>query len=223
MPIKTTEIDVWVFDLDNTLYNPRRSDLMPQMHVRMQKFIMAEFGVDLTEADRRRQFYFEEYGTTLRGLMEHHGMDPEKFLPYCHELDLSEMLNDHALDNALSALPGRKVIYTNATRRHAANVLGRLGIERHFEAMFDIADADYMPKPHISSYETFLAAHNVDPNRAVMFEDTAKNLKPAADLGMRTVWLRNDRPGAQPNGEDDSHIHHEADELSDFLKDVLAA
>jgi putative hydrolase of the HAD superfamily len=223
MPIKTIEIDVWVFDLDNTLYNPRRSDLMPQMHVRMQEFIMEEFGVDLVEADRRRQFYFEEYGTTLRGLMDHHQMDPEKFLPYCHELDLSEMHHDVPLDQALAALPGRKVIYTNATRLHAANVLGRLGITHHFEDMFDIADADYMPKPHQSSYDTFLKRHDVDPNRAVMFEDTAKNLKPASDLGMRTVWLRNDRPGAQPADDDESHIHHRADELSDFLNEVLAA
>lgn len=184
---------------------------------------MAEFSVDLEEADRRRHFYFEEYGTTLRGLMDHHGMDPEKFLPYCHELDLTDMGHDVALDEALTALPGRKVIYTNATRQHGANVLGRLGIERHFEDVFDIADADYMPKPHTPSYDTFLARYGIDPKRTVMFEDTAKNLKPAADLGMGTVWLRNDRPGAQPLDADESHIHHTADELSDFLQAVLAA
>ncbi|MGZ0188802.1 MAG: pyrimidine 5'-nucleotidase, partial [Alphaproteobacteria bacterium] len=105
MPIPTDQVDVWVFDLDNTLYSPLRSDLMPQMHLRMQEFIMREFAVDEAEADRRRQFFYEEYGTTLRGLMEHHNMDPEAFLPYCHQLDLSEMLTDAVLDAALEALP----------------------------------------------------------------------------------------------------------------------
>lgn len=223
MPIPTAEIDVWVFDLDNTLYNPVRADLMPQMHLRMQEFIMAEFGVDAGEADRRRQFYFERYGTTLRGLMEHHGMSPERFLPYCHQLDLSGIVHDVALDAALTALPGRKVVYTNATQDHAAAVMDRLGVARHFDGVFDIADAGYHPKPALSSYDAFMRRHGIDPTRASMFEDTAKNLKPAHDLGMRTIWLKNPRPGAQPEPEDAGHIHHVADELSDFLDLIVAA
>ncbi len=218
MPIQMQNIDVWVFDLDNTLYSPLRSDLMPQMHERMQEFIMAEFSVDLAEADRRRQFYYEKYGTTLRGLMEHHGLDPEKFLPYCHQLDLSEIKYDRSLDDALSGLPGRKIVYTNATKAHATAVMGCLGISGHFEDIFDIADANYLPKPHLSSYEVFLKQHEVDPTRAVMFEDTAKNLKPAHDLGMTTVWMKNTRPGAIPDSNNQSHIHHIAEELSDFLR-----
>jgi len=221
MPIPTDHVDVWVFDLDNTLYNPRRSDLMPQMHVRMQEFIMARFGVDETEADRRREFYYLQYGTTLRGLMEHHSMDPEEFLPYCHQLDLSGIGHDAALDDALTRLPGRKVVYTNATRAHAGAVMERLGIGRHFEDVFDIADADYLPKPAMPSYDVFLKRYGIDPKRAAMFEDTAKNLKPAHDLGMRTIWLRNDRPSAQPLTDDRDHIHHETDELADFLEEVL--
>ncbi len=221
MPIPTEAIDAWVFDLDNTLYNPRRSDLMPQMHVRMQEFIMREFNVDLDEADRRRQFYFERYGTTLRGLMDHHGMSPERFLPYCHELDLSGIGHDKPLDAALAALPGRKLVYTNATHAHAAAVLERLGVAQHFEGVFDIADADYMPKPHIQSYDIFLRRFGVRPERAAMFEDTAKNLKPAHDLGMRTVWMRNDRPSAQPEPDDTAHIHHVADELAEFIGEIV--
>ncbi len=220
MPIPTADIDVWVFDLDNTLYSPLRSDLMPQMHLRMQEFIMQTFGVDRTEADRRRQFYFEQYGTTLRGLMEHHGMDPEEFLPYCHQLDLSKILLDQALDDALTALPGRKVVYTNATRDHAAAVMERLGIGRHFDGVFDIKDADYLPKPHALSYDVFAKRLGVDTKRAAMFEDTAKNLKPAHELGMRTVWMRNDRVGAQPDG-DEAHIHHVAEDLADFLGQIV--
>jgi putative hydrolase of the HAD superfamily len=221
MNIQAINIDVWVFDLDNTLYNPLRSDLMPQMHQRMQEFIMAEFSVDLAEADRRRQFYYEQYGTTLRGLMEHHGLDPEKFLPYCHKLDLSGIRLDKPLDNALSNLPGRKIIYTNATEAHAVAVMDRLGISSHFEAVFDIADANYLPKPYLPSYELFLKKHAVDPKRAVMFEDTAKNLKPAYELGMSTVWMKNSRPGAIPDEKGQSHIQHIAEELSDFLRDKL--
>lgn len=219
MPIPTKDVDVWVFDLDNTLYSPLRSDLMPQMHLRMQEFIMEEFGVDQTEADRRRQFYFEKYGTTLRGLMEHHGMHPEKFLPYCHKLDLTEMAHDTALDAALERLPGRKLVYTNATHAHAEAVMERLGVRRHFEGVFDIADADYHPKPTPASYDVFLKRFGVASDRAAMFEDTAKNLRPAHALGMRTVWMQNDRPGAGPDGGD--HIHHIADDLTAFLDQVL--
>ena len=219
MPIPTQDIDVWVFDLDNTLYSPLRSDLMPQMHLRMQEFIMGEFDVDRDEADRRRQFYFERYGTTLRGLMEHHGMDPERFLPYCHELDLSGMTYDAELDAALTALPGRKLVYTNATQTHAANVMDRLGVARHFDGVFDIADAAYHPKPTENSYDVFLRRFGVDSRRAAMFEDTAKNLLPAHVRGMRTVWMRNDRPGAQPDGDD--HIHHVADELAAFIQKIV--
>lgn len=219
MPIPTDAIDVWVFDLDNTLYSPLRSDLMPQMHLRMQEFIMNEFGVRRDEADRQRQFYFERYGTTLRGLMEHHGMHPEKFLPYCHELDLSGISPDHSLDDALTRLPGRKLVYTNATQAHAAAVMERLGVARHFEGVFDIADADYHPKPHAASYDVFLKRFGVAPGRATMFEDTAKNLRPAHALGMKTVWMKNDRPGAGP--DDGDHIHHIAEDLADFLGEVL--
>lgn len=223
MPIPTDAIDVWVFDLDNTLYNPLRSDLMPQMHVRMQEFIMSEFGVDLEEADRRRQFYYEQYGTTLRGLMDHHNLSPDKFLPYCHMLDLSSIVHDVALDAALEALPGRKLIYTNATEAHASAVMDRLGVARHFEAIFDIADADFHPKPKPTSYDVFLKRFDVAPNRAAMFEDTAKNLKPAHALGMRTIWMKNDRAGAQPDGQNgDDHIHFVAEELTDFLELILA-
>ncbi len=221
MPIPTRDVDVWVFDLDNTLYNPLRSDLMPQMHLRMQEFIMGEFAVDRDEADRRRQFFFERYGTTLRGLMEHHGMDPERFLPYCHELDLSGIAHDQALDAALTALPGRKLVYTNATQAHAAAVMDRLGIARHFDGVFDIADATYQPKPTPASYDVFLERFGVDPKRAAMFEDTAKNLRPAHELGMRTVWMKNARPGAVPDGDADDHIHHVAEELADFLVEIL--
>jgi putative hydrolase of the HAD superfamily len=222
MPIPVAEVDVWVFDLDNTLYSPLRSDLMPQMHLRMQEFIMAEFAVDEAEADRRRQFFYEQYGTTLRGLMEHHGMDPEAFLPYCHQLDLSEMLHDAMLDAALDALPGRKVVYTNATQAHAKAVMERLGIGRHFDGVFDIADAAYLPKPNAGPYEIFAKRFDIDPRRAAMFEDTAKNLKPAHDMGMRTIWMRNDRPAAQPESEADEHIHFIVDDLADFLAEIVA-
>ncbi|MDF1729221.1 MAG: pyrimidine 5'-nucleotidase, partial [Sulfitobacter sp.] len=140
---------------------------------------MDEFAVDRDEADRRRQFYYERYGTTLRGLMEHHGLSPERFLPYCHDLDLSGIVHDTALDAALTALPGRKLVYTNATQAHAAAVLERLGVGGHFEGVFDIADADYLPKPYAPSYDIFLRRFGVASARAAMFEDTAKNLKPA--------------------------------------------
>jgi putative hydrolase of the HAD superfamily len=148
--------------------------------------------------------------------MIHHGVRPEDFLEFVHQIDLTPVLLDQRLDRALERLPGRKLIYTNGSVRHAQNVMGRLGVARHFETVFDIAEAAFVPKPDIAAYRALIARHGIDPARAIMLDDMPRNLAPAAELGMTTVWVKTDVSWAQPP-EETHYIHHVADNLADWL------
>ncbi len=208
-------VEVWIFDLDNTLY-PRRCNLFDQIDRRMGEFIAGYMGVGFDEARRLQKDHFRQHGTTLRGLMVETGMDPAAFLDYVHEIDLSGIPADVALDAALARLPGRKLIFTNGTRDHAARVTDRLGIRHHFEDVFDIVDSDYLPKPTMDPYEKMLARHGIDPLTAIMFEDMVRNLAPAAALGMTTVWV-SDAPDSPAQAADTDHVHHHTDDLTTWL------
>ena len=213
-------IDTWVFDLDNTLY-PASCNLFDQIHRRMGEFISSLLGVDLDEAKRLQKIYFREHGTTLRGLMNVHDIDPVEFLDHVHRIDLAPVPPDAALAAALAALPGRKLVFTNGTVRHAENILGHLGIAEHFSGLFDIADCGYVPKPDPAGYAALVRRFGIVPRRAAMIEDMAKNLAPAAALGMTTVWLRGTIEWAREGAEAD-YVHHVADALAPFLADVAA-
>ncbi|MFO0998496.1 MAG: pyrimidine 5'-nucleotidase [Alphaproteobacteria bacterium] len=209
----------WVFDLDNTLY-PSRCDLFSQIDARMRAFIVATLGVDETEARALQKGYFHSHGTTLRGLMDHHGTDPEAFMGFVHDIDHSVVPADPALDSALARIEGRKIIFTNGSVAHAERVLERLGIPHHFEAIFDIKAAAYVPKPSMVSYETFIRTFGLDPRRAIMFDDAARNLEPAAALGMTTVWVRTESAYGR-EGSDGDHVHHVAADLVSWLDEAL--
>jgi putative hydrolase of the HAD superfamily len=213
-------IDTWVFDLDNTLY-PASCNLFDQIHRRMGEFIAELLGVDLEEAKHLQKIYFREHGTTLRGLMTVHGIDPAAFLDHVHRIDLSPVPRDAALAAALAALPGRKLVFTNGTVRHAENILSHLGIAGHFAGIFDIAACGYVPKPDPAGYAELVRRHAIDPRRAVMIEDMAKNLAPAAALGMTTVWLRGTIDWAREGAEAD-YVHHVAEALTPFLAELVA-
>lgn len=217
-----SHVETWVFDLDNTLYHPSTCDLFPHMDRRINEFICTLLKIDTGEANRLRQDLWRSYGTTLRGLMETHGLRPDEFLDYVHDIDLSILRPNPELDAVLDRLPGRKIVFTNATEKHAAKVLDRLGVASHFEAVFDVAAAHYVPKPQAAVYDAFCRRHGVDPRAAAMFEDMACNLAPAAALGMTTVWVRTDRPNAQMR-EGDAHIHHVAEELASWLRTARVA
>lgn len=214
-------VETWVFDLDNTLYH-WECDLFVQMDRRMNEFIVDLLGVDMRAAANLRQTLSQTYGSTMRGLMEVHGQEPGPFLDFVHRIDCSVVPPNLALDKALARLPGRKLVFTNATERHAANVLERLGVAHHFSDVFDVIHADYLPKPRPDAYARFVRRHAVRPDRAVMFEDMARNLAPAAALGMTTVWVKNGRPNAQM-GPDDDFVHHVADELAPWLGRMVVA
>ncbi len=221
-PVDLSHVETWVFDLDNTLYHPSRCDLFPHMDRRINAFLCELLKIDTDEANRLRQRLWKSYGTTLRGLMETHGLAPDEFLDYVHDIDLSSLAANAELDAALARLPGRKIIFTNATEKHALAVLDRLGVTRHFEDIFDVAAAQYVPKPQAAIYDAFCRRHAVDPRAAVMFEDMACNLAPAAALGMTTVWIRTDRPNAQAQ-DGGAYIHHIADDLVPWLTAVRVA
>jgi putative hydrolase of the HAD superfamily len=210
------EIETWIFDLDNTLY-PGSCQLFTEIEQRMAAFIMAELKLDHDGAHALRRHFYTRHGTTLRGLMNEYGMEPTRFLDHVHEIDLSAVQQDRALEEALAALPGRKLVFTNSTVRHAERVLARLGLGHHFMAIHDIVACDYRPKPDPAVYADFVRHHDVDPTRAAMVEDMAKNLPPAAALGMTTIWVK-----GGPHDQDDGHsaqIDHtvEPDNLAAFL------
>lgn len=207
--------ETWIFDLDNTLY-PARCNLFAQIDRKMGEFICSHFGIALEDAKRQQKGFFNRHGTTLRGLMVEHGIDPAAFLEYVHDIDVSVVPVLPELRRALQRLPGRKMIYTNGTVAHAARVLDRLGIADQFESVFDIVASDYLPKPETAPYAKLLAAHGVAPARAVMVEDMARNLAPAAALGMTTIWIPTAEDWSAPPDEG-SYIHHVAPDLTAFL------
>jgi len=214
-------VDTWVFDLDNTLY-PASCELFHQVDRRMGEYIGQLFGLDFEAARKIQKDYYRSYGTTLRGLMLRHRVDPQAYLDYVHDIDLTVMDPSPALDAALDGLIGSKVIFTNANRGHAEAVIERLGIARHFDAIFDIHAADYIPKPETETYHRFLKACAVRPERAVLFEDTAANLAPAHALGMATVLVRPGEAGVE-NDNTAAHVHHVADDLTAFLGTLTRA
>lgn len=209
-------VDVWVFDLDNTLY-PASCNLFAQVEALIGRFIEEFLKIDAASARALQKKYYREHGTTLHGLMKHHGCDPTAFLEYVHAIDLTPVQPSPALDAALARLPGRKLIFTNGSVRHAENVVNRLGVGHHFEAVFDIVAAEYCPKPDPRTYDAMLRRHGIEPRTASMFEDLPQNLVPAHALGMTTVLVKTDAEWAQDGAQGD-HIHHVCDDLVSWLE-----
>ena len=202
----------WVFDLDNTLY-PAECDLFAEIDTRMTEFVSRALGLGPAEARRVQKHYYATYGTTLAGLMQNNRIDPADFLSYVHDIDLSPLPDLPGLRAAIEALPGRKFVYTNGSRRHAERVTEKMGLSHLFHDSFGIEDAAYTPKPKQGSYDRFCALHGVDPGQSIFFEDLARNLLPAKDMGFTTVLVHSEK--------DWSHEPIEARPatLEDILKD----
>jgi len=217
---------VWVFDLDNTLY-PAHCNLFTQVDQRMGEFIARYLGVPFAYARHLQKTYYRQFGTTLTGLMQVHRMDPKPFLDYVHDLDLSVVREHPELAAAIERLPGRKLIFTNGSRAHAERVAGKVGILHLFEGIFDIVASGYVPKPSADCYARFLAAHGVDAAASAMFEDMPHNLEAPHALGMTTVLIRSDCNGDHPVQrtirswvEPPAHVHHMTYDLAGFLEGV---
>jgi putative hydrolase of the HAD superfamily len=202
-------VETWVFDLDNTLYPPEIA-LFDQINVRMTEYVMRVAGVDREEADRLRHAYWREHGTTLAGLMLHHGIDPGPYLEEVHEIDFTVLTPDTVLAERIDALPGRRIVYTNGSAPYAERVLSHRGLSGLFDAVYGVEHAGYIPKPRREAFDAVFAADGVQPARAAMFEDDPRNLTAPHEMGMRTVHVA-------PAPEPAEHIHHHTDDLPGFL------
>ena len=215
-----TEAEAWVFDLDNTLY-PASSNLFDQIDHNITTFIAKNLQLEWEDAYSVQKTYFHEYGTTMRGLMDHHGIDPAEFLEYVHDIELSPVKPSPVLNRALNRLPGRKFIFTNGSTDHTHRVIARLGVGHHFEAIFDIVESDYVPKPEPAVYARLVERYRINPTTTVMVDDIARNLVPAAVLGMTTVWVRTGSQwGSQQS--DSKYIHHVVDDITCWLDDLTS-
>jgi putative hydrolase of the HAD superfamily len=212
-------VNVWLFDLDNTLY-PAHCNLFAQIDRRINEYVASFLDLDLEKARVQQKQYFREHGTTLRGLMVDHAVDPHHYMDYVHDIDLTPVDASPALDAVLHQLPGRKLIFTNGSVGHAENVTGKLGIGHHFEAIFDIAASDFLPKPDTLPYQKLIQEHDLVAVETIFFDDMDRNLKPAAELGMTTVWV----PGhAEWSGTGEAdHVHHIAEDVTLFLEEAVA-
>jgi putative hydrolase of the HAD superfamily len=221
-------VDTWVFDLDNTLY-PHHLNLWQQVDVRIRDYIANFLAVTHEEAFRVQKDYYKRYGTSMRGLMIEHGLKPDDFLDYVHQIDHTPIQPNPALGAALEKLPGRKLILTNGTRIHADAVMRRLGVHHYFDDVFDIVAGELEPKPLPQTYDRFLARHDVDPRRAAMFEDLARNLEIPHARGMTTVLVVPERTREvfreewELTGRDDPHVDHVTDDLVGFLERIAGA
>jgi putative hydrolase of the HAD superfamily len=224
---RLAHVDTWVFDLDNTLYPPD-SDLWPRIDQRITHYLADLFGIDGMSARALQKYYYLRYGTSLRGLMEDHAIDADAFLAFVHDIDRSGLAPNALLGEALAALPGRKLVLTNGSRRHAAETLERLGIHGHFEDIFDIAAGELVPKPEPAAFDRFFRKHDVDPGRAAMFEDIERNLVVPHERGMVTVLVVpkrgqvDHRDAAEQTQGASPHVDFVTSDLGTFLLDAVA-
>jgi putative hydrolase of the HAD superfamily len=219
-------VETWVFDLDNTLYQ-HHLNVWQQVDERIRSYVSDFLKVSKDEAFRVQKDYYQRYGTTMRGLMAEHGLKPDDYLEFVHAIDHSPLKPNPALGAALERLPGRKLILTNGTRKHAEAVMRRLDVHHHFEDVFDIAAADLDPKPLPRVYERFLARHQVDSHKAAMFEDLARNQETPHALGMVTVLIVPEgqrevfREHWELEGRDAAHVDHVTENLVGFIEGLL--
>jgi putative hydrolase of the HAD superfamily len=223
-----SHVDTWVFDLDNTLY-PAGSALWPQIDERITLYLCELFGLDGLSARHLQKYYYQRHGTTLTGLIDEKAGDIHEFLAFVHDIDRSSLAHDLPLGAAIGALPGRKLILTNGSVKHAEETARALGILDLFHDIFDIAAADFIPKPQAATYERFFDRHGVDPTRSAMFEDLVRNLAVPHERGMRTV-LVTPRVGTLDNRESWEqqqprlpHVDHVTDDLPSFLRSLTPA
>ena len=227
--ISLKDKQVWVFDLDNTLY-PAECDLFAEIDQRMTDFVARFLRLPREEARATQKKYYAEHGTTLNGLMSMHGMAPDEFLAHVHEIDLSPLPRTPDLAQAIGQLPGQKFVYTNGSRGHAKRVTEYMGLGHVFDGQFAIEDSEFTPKPNQASYDLFLRQFEIDPNQAVFFEDLARNLAPAKQMGFATVLVQSDKDwshepaSARPAGIGDDlppHIDYVTRDLTQFVRSIV--
>ncbi len=220
--MKLAHIDTWIFDLDHTLYPPS-TGLFAQIEPRMTAYVMRVLKVDEDRANHLRRHYWRQHGTTLAGLMAEHGIAPGPYLAHVHDVDFSALRPNPELAAAIDALPGRKIIHTNADSTYAARVLKQLGLGP-FDAVYGVEEVGFHPKPTLPAYQAVLRAEGFEPGRAAMFEDDPRNLSHPHDMGMCTILVGSGRHGPDILTHDHDHgphVHHRTDDLAAFLRTVI--
>ena len=216
--ISLKSIKYWIFDLDNTLYSGK-TRVFEQVDKKMSKYISDKLNISVEEARKIQKNYFHEYNTTLNGMIKNHKIDANEFLEFVHDIDIDFLKKDEKLAEEMKKLEGKKIIFTNGSKKHAINVTRRIGIEQYFDGIFDIVDSDFIPKPSIEPYKKLVEKHKIDPKLSVLVEDIARNLKPAYEMGMKTVWIENDEPWAS-KFSDSNFVNYRTNNLSEFLKKI---
>jgi putative hydrolase of the HAD superfamily len=216
--ISLKSIKYWIFDLDNTLYSGK-TRVFEQVDKKMSKYISEKLNITVEEARKIQKNYFHEYNTTLNGMIKNHKIDANEFLEFVHDIDIDFLKKDEKLAEEMKKLEGKKIIFTNGSKKHAINVTRRIGIEQYFDGIFDIVDSDFIPKPSIEPYKKLVEKHKIDPKLSVLVEDIARNLKPAYEMGMKTVWIENDEPWAKEFSES-NFINYKTNNLSEFIKKI---
>ena len=207
-----------LFDCDGVLYEDLEA-VFGQVSKRMTHYISNKLNIDLKKAKELQRDYFHKYNTSLNGLMIHHEVDPKDFLKYVHDIDLSCLTKDNTLRTELINLDLKKYVFTNGSREHVENIIRHLGIENLFDGIFDIVDADYLPKPDPKNYELMLRKFQIDPKETLYIEDIAKNLSIAKKLGTTTVWLINEEQWGKKDSEKE-FIDYKIKNVSLFLKEI---
>jgi len=211
------DIDAWLFDLDDTLY-PEETGIMDLIRARITAFVMRITGLDEDEARQVQRGWFEVHGASLPGLLKEHDVSVEDFLIDIHDVPLDAVKPDALLRAALTRLPGRRFVFTNGSSGHAGRVLEKLGIADLFEGVFHIESGGLIPKPDPRTFQAVIDQFGLDPRRAAFFEDTERNLKPAADLGMTTILI-----GDHALASRAPFVHHRAERLTPFLESIPVA
>ena len=209
-----SEIDCWIFDLDNTLY-PASVDLFGQIKIKMSNYIMKLLDVDEATAEKIRAEYWKKYGTSLAGLMQNYKIDPNDFLKVVHDIDFSVLPKDLDLLDALNNLPGRKLVYTNGTVPYAREVLKYRGLLSVFNEIYGIEDATYIPKPFPEAFEIIFSKAKIVPNRSAMFEDEERNLVVPFRLGLKTIYVSDVK-------SNEKYVNYSIKHLSDFLRQITS-
>jgi len=211
-------IKFWIFDLDNTLYSGN-TKVFEQVDKKMTEYISKKLKVDKEDAKKIQKKYFHEYNTTLNGMIKNHKINANEFLEFVHDINIDFLQKDTNLAKEIEKLDGIKIIFTNGSRKHALNVTKRLGVDQLFDDIFDIVDCDFIPKPLMEPYKKLVKKHKIDPKLCVLVEDIARNLKPAYEMGMKTVWIENNEPWASKYANS-NFVNYRTNNLPEFLKKI---
>ena len=215
---KLIDTKYWLFDLDNTLYSGT-TKVFDQVDKKMTKYISERLNLSQSEARKIQKNYFHEYNTTLNGMIKNHEINAQEFLDFVHDIDLDFLKNDKDLELELSKIKDKKIIFTNGSRAHAENVTKRIGINKLFDGIFDIKDCEFIPKPSKEPYKKLVENYKIEPQYCIFFEDIARNLKLAYELGMKTVWIENNEPWAAKYS-DEKFVNFKTKSLANFLKEI---